>query len=165
MHRAGVSSPEEEEWPRWSRFGAGAFGVGLGLAIAIQRHVFTAPSLAAVFVVAATLPWAVDLWGVDLLRRRSPRVQAALCSAVVIGATFGLIVGYPSQYNDFAPFFLVLLAGTMGAAFGLWYGVVVGLVSVAGLVSLDLASVYGGAVIWSFAIAAGVLGGAAAGAQ
>jgi signal transduction histidine kinase len=139
----------------------GAVAIGLALAVALQRHLFTSPSPGAVLVVVAVLPWVLALLGGDHPPSTSPpALRVALWSAVVMGATFGLILGYRINI-DFAPFFLVMLAGAVTSEFGFRYGVGVGLAIAAVLASLDSVGFFGGSVIWIAAIVVSVLGGAA----
>src|SRR5437660_650807 len=95
MGRAPAKTAQNTEWPRWGRQGVGAVAVGLGLAVALQRHLFTSPSPGGALVAAAVLPWVLEALGVELPPSKSPpAVRVALYSAVVMGATLGLILGY-----------------------------------------------------------------------
>jgi signal transduction histidine kinase len=154
-------------FPPWSGYAASALIIAVGFAVAAQRHQFSRPSPAAALLALVVAPWIVfcdsavnDHPLVRNTLQRWPLVDTLVFSAIVIGGTLGLVRGYPVN-DDFAPFFMVMLAGTIAAMVGPWYGIGAAAASAASLVGLDAAGVFTGSFIWAFAIAVAWLTGAA----
>ena len=117
--------------------------VVIGLAVGLQRDVFTHPGWQTVLVALACVPWIIDAFS-----RRFPRVVwiplVIVCATVLYG-------GYPVAV-DYAPFFLVYLAGTMATVLEPRWSIAVAIVAIAPGIVLDIAGRAPGSVIWLFGV-------------
>ena len=115
----------------------------IAVAVGLQRDAFTHPGRQTLFVAVATLPWLVDA-----VTRRFPRW---LWVVLVVGASTAMFGWYPANV-DYAPFFLVFLAGTMATVLETRPGIAVAVLAASSGVTLDLAGRVTGSVIWVFGI-------------
>lgn len=113
----------------------------LMLAVGLQRDAFTSPSWDTVLVLIAGVPWFIDS-----LTRKFPR---SLWIVMTVGATT-VMFGARTQELDYAPFFLVYLAGTMATVLDTKVSAVVAALAIAPGIVLDVASDVDGSVIWLF---------------
>jgi len=145
---------EKLEFPVWAPAGAALMAVVLAFGVAVQRGAITSPGWATVLIALAALPWVLDI----LLYLKTGRgVPLPLFVLVVLGAVLALVLD-PVEI-DFAPFFLVLLAGEMAARLPARHGVLVLLGSVAVIVGAEALGRYDGSFIWAIGIALGWAGG------
>ncbi|HYI46098.1 MAG TPA: sensor histidine kinase [Actinomycetota bacterium] len=100
-------APTDE--PRLRAVGLVIAGLALLVAIgnAVVRNEFSPPGTALVLGLIAFLPWAIQAAGIAV-----PRL---LFVGVVLIASLALVLSAPSPDKDISPFFLVLLAGEVGA--------------------------------------------------
>jgi signal transduction histidine kinase len=111
----------------------------IGLAVGLQRHVFTEPSWQTVLVLLAVAPWVIDAY-----TRRFPRTVWVV---VVVASTTALYGGWP-QDVDYAPFFLIYLAGTMATMLSTRASVAAAAVAIGPGIVLDVAGDVDGSIIW-----------------
>jgi signal transduction histidine kinase len=139
------------------------FALGLGIAVAIQRHEFTQPNWGLLAIAIVILPWILDIFGEPIALMRERRFEwpmLAAWSAVVLAGVMWLVVDYHVS-NDFAPFIMTLLVGEMTAVAGPKFGSVVCVVSIGLLVTYSAFYNASGMYIWGFAFVVGWMGGAA----
>jgi signal transduction histidine kinase len=151
-----LTDPLVWNWPTWLPVGTGIFMILLGVAVAAQRHLFTHPGLGIVALLVTLSPWIFDISGkgIEALLGHPKLVATAWCT-VVIGGDMWLLFGFGHISNDFAPFFLVVLAGQITTATGPITGGVLSFFMIAGIISTEIAGVFFGALIWVFAICVG----------
>ncbi len=130
--------------PAWVPRALASLALVLAAAVGIQRGVFSHPGLSTALVLVAALPWCAEAIGVHLPK--------TLWSAGVVGSVFALLWFHPVA-NDFAPFFLVLLAGTGAAVSRMLSGGIVALAGVAAMSALQASGHFTSSGIWIFAIA------------
>jgi signal transduction histidine kinase len=149
--------------PWWVPYPVAAVALGVALVVAGQRHLFSAPDLADIAVLAAVAPWlATTFPSARTILDRHRVVAWSTFWALSTGASLWLVIGDPVQV-DFAPFLLVLLTGTMATVHGARIGAAVAAGAAASLVGLGLAtSSFGsqGVGIWCFAFVFTWLAGA-----
>jgi signal transduction histidine kinase len=142
------------EFPVWAPAGAALMAVVVAVGVAAQRGAITSPGWATVLITLAALPWVLDI---ALFLKFGRGVPLPLFVAVVLGAVLALALDPVT--NDWAPFFLVLLAAEMAARLPARNGVLVLLGSAAVMMGPEVAGRYDGAFIWVIGIALGWAGG------
>lgn len=129
--------------PAWVPYTAASIALVLSAVVGVQRGVFSHPGLSTALVLVAALPWCAEAVRVHLPK--------TVWSAAVVGSVFALLWLHPVA-NDFAPFFLVLLAGTGAAASSILSGGLVALAGVAAMSALEASGHFTSSGIWIFAI-------------
>jgi signal transduction histidine kinase len=139
-------TPEDDvQASRWESVISLGGALALFAAVGWQRSAFIHPRIATLLVVLAAAPWVVNHFWV--------RVPWPVWVAVVLGAVTSLL--WQPLNNDFAPFFFVFLAGTMATGQPRAVSLPVAVLCCAPAGALEAGGRYGGgAVIWSFAVAA-----------
>jgi len=132
----------EFDWPRWAQPLLGASAVVVGLLVATQRLAYPNPGLSTALVALAVLPWVLTALNV--------RIPMWICPAVVIGCVLALL--RQPVNNDFAPFLLVLGAGTSAIVFRPVASIPLAAAAAGGMVGYELAGVFQSAAAWVFGI-------------
>lgn len=154
-NRAADEVAELAVWPHWTPLFITGLTAAVAVASVVQRHAFTVASARPALGLAAIAisPWILECFGL-LLPPRAVAAKVVAFAAPVLGGTLALVVAYPNGY-DYAPFLLVMLAGTMAAVFGPWPGAAVAGASAAALIGLQIAHAFEGSAIWCFALSMG----------
>ena len=133
---------KEYPWPRWTDPLLGGSAAVVGVVIAVQRHAFTQPGLSTLLIVLAVLPWLLFAFRVPF--------PMYLCPPIVIGCVL-VLLAHPVR-NDFAPFLLVLGAGTTAIVTGPVFSIGVAAADAGVMLGYELAGTFYGAGIWIFGI-------------
>lgn len=166
---AGGCIPDESGLA-WSELVPRAIGllvVAVGMVLALQHHEFTSPNLGALLIAIIVLPWVLDMVGRPrwiVRQRRFELPILVIWTTVVLGGVWFLSLDYRVS-DDFAPFIITILVGEMAATAGWRFGSAVLGVSVAMLVTFEVAFHYSGLYIWLFAFTMAWMGGTAYRAQ
>jgi len=142
----------------------GGLTAGVGLAVAAQRHQFSAPGLALVPLFMAVIPWAMIGFGFNAAFKPGSAAELvfiAVVSVLTVAATYWLVIGFPAHQSDYAPFFAVILVTFVTGSNGMWFGGV----AIAGClgcsIAFDAAGRYpfGNWFVWCFGFGIGWVGG------
>lgn len=114
----------------------------LFVSVGWQRSIFLHPGLSTLLVALAAAPWLVSRWWSAL--------PWPVWVAMVIGPVTALL--WHAQTVDFAPFFLVYLAGTVATIQPRHVSLPVAALCCAPMVGYEVAGRFSGSVIWAFAM-------------
>jgi signal transduction histidine kinase len=150
-----VPAADQHDLPGWFKVGAAVASLAGAVGVAIEHAALFPPGWQLGIAILAASPWLLELAGVE--------VPKPVCSAIVIGAVFGLLLD-PVQ-GEMAPFFLILLIISLAASGSLVYMILVTMVSVGMLVGLELAGRYSQSFGWVLGFGISAAGGYAFWAQ
>jgi signal transduction histidine kinase len=136
----GVPLLDAELFPRWTPAVTAGVAVVIAAGAYAQRVHTPYAALDLVLVVVAAAPW--------VLAMVRP-LPLPVWFAVVLVATWGL-VEHPTEI-DFAPFFLILLVGTVATLASMRWSFAAAVVAAMPTAFLDLARRFDGSAIWVFA--------------
>src|SRR5438309_1345781 len=159
MGRGAVSDDgrEQDAWPKWSPIASLAIiAVTAGLSLYLRRGL-SAPSVSALYIAVASLPFVLDAADIVAPVRLSLPLYLFPVPTLV-GAS--LLVWHP-PHNDFAPFFFVVVTSAVAARADerLWFAVGVGIVSALLMAGAEVFGPYRVAIPWIVGIIFGWFGG------